>query len=179
MLLLAIFGVLVNGAAVLRLKKGSSLNEKVVSLHLIEDVFGWAVILTGSVVMTFVYLPVLDPVLSVLITLYVLFNVFKNLKTSIPIFLQAVPNHTNIELIKEKILQMPGITGVHDIHTWTLDGEYNILSIHLILKEVDNLTLIQSIKEQVRHLLTGMEIHHITIETEREDDDCHLRDCPG
>ncbi|MCK5059138.1 MAG: cation transporter [Candidatus Aminicenantes bacterium] len=177
MFFLAIFGVMVNGAAVFRLKKGNSINEKIVSLHLLEDVFGWGAILIGSVVMIFVNLPILDPVLSVLITLYVLFNVFKNLKISIRIFLQAVPGNTNIELIKKKILNLPGITDVHDIHIWTLDGEYNILSIHLVIKEAVNLPLIKTIKEQVRSLLKGLKIHHITIETELESEECDLREC--
>lgn len=185
MLILALIGIIVNGAAVLRLKKGASINEKVVSLHLLEDVLGWGAVLTGSIVMTFVYVPVLDPILAVIITFYVLFNVFKNLKISFRIFLQAVPDETNTEFIKEKISDLPGVANVHDIHAWTLDGEYNILTIHLVLEGSADPREIKKIKDQVKSLLKDLKINHVTIETEFEDDCCDLenptgwRDCKG
>ena len=73
---LAILGILVNGAAVLKLKKGTSLNEKVISLHLLEDVLGWAAVLIGSVLMYFFDLPIIDPLLSIGIAFFILTNVF-------------------------------------------------------------------------------------------------------
>jgi cobalt-zinc-cadmium efflux system protein len=172
MLILAVVGIIVNGAAVLRLKKGSSVNERVVSLHLLEDVLGWGTILIGSVVMSIVYLPILDPILAVIITFYVLFNVFKNLKISFRIFLQAVPEDTNMDIIKKKISNLPGVANVHDIHTWSLDGEYNILTIHLVLKNVIITREIKKIKERVKNLLKDLKINHVTIETEFEDECC-------
>ena len=181
MLILALFGIIVNGAAVLRLKKGNSINERVVSLHLLEDVLGWGAILIGSIVMTIVHLPILDPLLSILITLYVLFNVFKNLKTGLRVFLQAVPEDTDTGLMKEKILKVPGVADVHDIHAWSLDGEYNILTIHLVLKKVADLWEIKNIKDRVKAVLNHLKINHVTIETEFEEECCNEEDsvCPG
>jgi len=181
MLVLALFGMIVNGAAVLRLKKGSSVNERVVSLHLLEDVLGWGAILIGSIVMTIVHLPVLDPLLSILITLYVLFNVFKNLKTGFRVFLQAVPENTDTGLMKEKILKVPGVVDVHDVHAWSLDGEYNILTIHLVLKKVTGLWEIKNIKDRVKTVLNNLKINHVTIETEFEEECCDEENsvCPG
>ena len=77
MLIFAIIGILVNGAAVLRLKSGKTLNEKVVSWHLLEDVLGWGVVFIVSIVLLFWDIPILDPILSILIISYVLFNVIK------------------------------------------------------------------------------------------------------
>ena len=82
---------MVNGAAVLRLRKGSSINEEVVSLHLLEDVLGWVAVLIAAIVMQFIDAPILDPLLSVLITAWVLWNVYRNLRKSFSILLQAVP----------------------------------------------------------------------------------------
>lgn len=62
MMWFAILGIIVNGAAVLKLKKGSSINERVVSLHLLEDVLGWVVVLIASIIMQFWELPILDPI---------------------------------------------------------------------------------------------------------------------
>jgi cobalt-zinc-cadmium efflux system protein len=177
MLIFALVGILINGIAVLRLKRGSSLNEKVLSLHLLEDVLSWTAILIASIIMNFVYIPLLDPLLSLLVTLYVLFNVFKNLKTGLRIFLQAAPDNFNIEEIKEKILNLPGIEGVHDVHSWTLDGEYNILTIHLVLKDVAAPREIKKIKDRVKSLLTDLHISHVTIETEFAEECCGSSGC--
>nr|WP_262887112.1 cation transporter [Psychroflexus aurantiacus] len=74
-LYLAILGVIVNGAAVFKLRKGESINEKVVSLHLLEDVLGWAAVLVGSILMMNFDAPFIDPLLSILISLCVIYNV--------------------------------------------------------------------------------------------------------
>ena len=70
MMWFAILGIIVNGAAVLKLKKGTSLNERVVSLHLLEDVLGWVAVLIASIVMQFWDVPILDPILSILIEVF-------------------------------------------------------------------------------------------------------------
>jgi cobalt-zinc-cadmium efflux system protein len=74
MIVLAIIGVGVNLAAMLRLRKSGTLNERVVSLHFLEDVLGWIAVLMGSIIMLFTDLPILDPILSILISGYILFN---------------------------------------------------------------------------------------------------------
>src|SRR5687767_14423753 len=83
MVVFALIGIVVNGYALFRLKKGDSINEKVVALHFMEDVLGWCAVLAGSIVMLFVEVPVLDPILSLLIASYILFNVYKNLRTTL------------------------------------------------------------------------------------------------
>lgn len=80
MILLAILGIIINGIAVLRLKRGSSLNEKVVSWHLFEDVLGWIAVLIVGTINIFVSIPILDPLLAIIFTLLILYNILKNLK---------------------------------------------------------------------------------------------------
>lgn len=91
MMWFAILGIIVNGAAVLKLRKGTSINERVVSLHMLEDVLGWTVVLIASIVMQFYNIPVLDPILSLLIASFILYNVFKNGRESVRIILQGTP----------------------------------------------------------------------------------------
>ena len=177
MIIFALIGIAVNGTAALRLKKGSSINERVISLHLMEDVLGWVAVLIAAVVMLFVDVPVLDPVLSLLITGYILFNVVKNLKHSLTILLQAVPMDFNEVEVKNKLLTIPHILDVHDLHTWTMDGDYTILSVHLVLEEHTNLEAAENIKSQARKILGELRIHHITIETESTSQVCNLQDC--
>ena len=171
MLLLAVFGVIVNGAAVLKLKEGTSINEKVISLHLIEDVLGWVAVLIGSLIMMFWDLPWIDPLLSMLIALFIIYNVFKNLKHSFSIILQATPKEIDIEGIHEKLLSLPEVIDVHDCHTWTMDGEYHVLSTHLRLDKNYTLDEQAEIKVKAKRLLKE-EVQHVTIEFEGVDEVC-------
>ena len=177
MLYLAILGILFNGLAVLRLKKGISLNEKVVMLHLLEDVLGWTAILVGSIVMLFFHLPVLDPILSILIAVYILFNVFKNMKTAFKIILQGAPPEISVTEIEKKISAIEGIDSVHDIHLWSLDGVYNVLTIHVVLKNIKSLDSMSKFKKLIREKLISEHIQHTTIEFEGENEECTHLDC--
>lgn len=95
MIVLAIFGIAVNGFAAYKLSHGKSLNERVLNWHLLEDVLGWVAVLLVAVVLSFVDLPVLDPLLSIGFTLFILFNVTKTLIDTIKIFLQATPDKSS------------------------------------------------------------------------------------
>lgn len=87
MIYLAILGVVVNGLAAFKMMRGKSQNERVVYLHLLEDVLGWVATLLVGVILLFVEIPILDPILSLAVAVYILYNVVKNLKTSVNIIL--------------------------------------------------------------------------------------------
>lgn len=166
MMWLAILGVAVNGAAALRLRKGHTLNEKAVALHLIEDVLGWVAVLIVSVVLQFKYIPWLDPALSLLIVVYILFNVFKNIRESFKIVLQGTPQGVDISKIENIIQNLPGIVDYHDFHVWSMDGEYNVLSVHLVSRPDASYSEMSDLKQSLREELLNMPIHHTTIEVE-------------
>ena len=175
MLILAIIGIAVNGLAMLRLKKGDSINERVVSLHFLEDVLGWCAVLIGSVVMMFANVPVLDPILSILISAFILWNVYKNLRATFRILLQGSPENINENEVKEKVLTIPGVKDIHDTHSWTLDGRYNIMTLHVVVDQKFSLLQMQSAKEEVRHCLQHFNLQHITIEMELEGQECEMK----
>lgn len=177
MFILAILGVIVNGIAVIRLKKGSSINERAVSLHMMEDVLGWIAVLVVSIIMMFVNLPILDPLLSIGISIWILTNVYRNLKDTFLILLQQVPQDVDLKGLEEKIQSIDGILSLHDIHLWTLDGEENILTIHIVLSKAVTVEQETTIKEKVRLLCSQFNIQHATIEFEREGEICALIDC--
>ncbi|MDX5347669.1 MAG: cation diffusion facilitator family transporter [Hymenobacteraceae bacterium] len=174
MLLFAVVGILVNGAAALRLRGGKSLNERVVSLHLLEDVLGWVAVLIVSIVLMFTDLPVLDPLLSVGITIYILINVYKNLRESSKILLQATPADIDLEELVKKIQEHRLVLSVHDMHIWTLDGTHNVLTLHVVLPEKASMEEAEVTKQELRAILHHVPVHHITIETERENEGCSL-----
>ena len=102
MILFAVLGVAVNGLAMLRLVKTSSLNARVVAWHLLEDALGWVAVLIVSVVLLFTDWYILDPILSVLIAVYILFNAISNLRQSLMLFLQAVPENVDLQQPRAK-----------------------------------------------------------------------------
>jgi len=113
---LAVLGMLVNGAAVLRLRSGNSANERVVRLHLLEDTLGWAAVFIGSIFMLIFDWPWIDPVLSAAIAIFILYNVFKNMREFIRIFLQGIPGNIDIDQLIDEIRQLLGVNSVHDMH---------------------------------------------------------------
>ncbi|GFD96354.1 cation transporter [Alteromonas sp. KUL156] len=179
MMWLAVLGIIVNGAAVLKLKKGTSINERVVSLHLLEDVLGWGVVLIASIVMQFWNIPVLDPVLSIAIAGFVLYNVYKNIKESIRIILQGTPENISVEEIQQRIVSMKDVEGIHDCHLWTMDGEYNVFTAHLVLKDKEiSWEKWYKMKQEIKQVLhDDFHLEHITLELEFTSQECDYENC--
>lgn len=172
MLWLAILGIVVNGASALRLKKGHSLNERAVFIHIMEDVLGWVAVLIASSVMIFIDFPILDPILSILITIWVLTNVYKNLRATFRILLQGVPSDVDSVALTAKLEDIDGIDSIHDLHLWTQDGDSHVMTLHIVTDRQDS----QVIKEQIRDMAETFKIDHSTIEIETLDRPC-LHSC--
>ena len=164
---LAIIGIIINGLGVWRLKQGQSQNEKVLSWHLLEDVLGWVVILIGGIIMYFVDSYVIDPIMTIGFTVFVLWGVGKNLKNTLNILMQGVPDHINIEKIKQSLLEITGIKSVHDIHIWSLDGETDVFSGHIVVEDM-YVQKSDDMRKEIKRVLTGQHIEHSTIELESD-----------
>lgn len=177
MLIFAVFGILVNGIAVLRLRRGSSLNEKVVSWHLLEDVLGWIVILVVSIVMMFVDLPILDPILSILLTMFVLYNVVRNLREILNVFLQGVPKGLSVIEMEAVITEESGVVSVHHTHIWTLEGQIHHLSTHIVIPDDTPREDIVAIKQRIKDVVKGRGIEHVTVEVDFESEECTSEFC--
>jgi cobalt-zinc-cadmium efflux system protein len=177
MLYLAILGIAVNGFAMLKVKKGTTQNEKVISIHLLEDVLGWIAVLIVSIVLHFYNIPILDPLLSVAITLFILFRLFGNLRITFRILLQGIPNQLETGEIREHILPIQNISNIHDLHVWTMDGSYHVATLHIeVVKEL-SLNETEELKAKVRNELSQLHIEHATLEIELQGQSCVLDNC--
>lgn len=177
MLVLALIGITMNGAAVLRTRKASSLNERVVSLHLLEDVMGWVAVLAGSVIMHFTGLKIIDPLLSIVIAGIVLVNVFKNIREVLPILLQCTPADINFDHIIKTLKEIEPVSGIHDLHIWSLDEDYKVLTAHVTLNQSLPMSDLARLKNKIRNILNQDYIQHATIEFEMPDESCEFADC--
>lgn len=177
MIWLSIGGILFNGLAVLRLKSGRTQNEKVVTWHLMEDVLGWVAVLIGSILMFFFKVPVVDALLSVGFTLFILINVFKNFIATVRIFLQAKPENISEKEFVKKVEKLPDVLSVHDTHLWSMDGEEAVLTMHVVIEKDLSVSQIIDLKRSIRELGHQEEINHITVEVEYETEECELGNC--
>ncbi len=166
MLIFAIIGVSVNGYAAWKVSDGKTLNEKVISWHLLEDVLGWAAVLIVSIVLIFQDIHYLDPALSILITAYVLWNVIKRLKETLYVFLQGSPDDVSVEELETKFLKKDFINQTKHVHLWSLDGESHVFTAHLILEGVSEYSEIIRVKKEIREILKPYNFSHSTIEVE-------------
>ncbi|HVJ66140.1 MAG TPA: cation diffusion facilitator family transporter [Bdellovibrionota bacterium] len=173
MILMSIVGIAFNGAAVLKIKSGTSLNEQAVSWHLIEDVLGWVAVLIGSIVMSLWDVPMLDPLMSIGISIFVLWNVGKNLSRVFSVFMQRSPKSFDATDFSRQVREaLPRVRSVHNTQTWTLDGEHHVLSAHLVLDPRSTREEIVATKTQVHRLLAAHRFEHITLDVELEGDPC-------
>lgn len=177
MLLLAVLGFGINGFAAWRMSRGQSLSERAIRLHLLEDVLGWAAVLVVSIVMYFVELPILDPLLSLAITGWMLYNVYFNLRDTFRILLQGVPSGVDTEGFEREVRSLDGVLDVHDLHLWTLNGEENIASVHAVYRRDLSSEELAELKDHIRHIALEHQIHHITIELDTEGISCGMEDC--
>ena len=177
MIVFGVAGIVINGIAVLRLRGRSSLNAAVVMWHLLEDVLGAAAILIVSILLLFTDWYILDPILSILITGLILYNVIRNLRSTLRVFLQAVPESLEIGHVEDELLKLEGVRDIHHTHIWTLDGEHHVLTTHAVVDDSADLDSITSLKARVRAKASELGLWHTTVEVERESEDCQDQDC--
>lgn len=176
MILFAIVGVIVNGAAVFKLKNEDSMNARVLMLHLLEDVLGWMAILAVAITLLFYPMYILDAILSIVITIYILFNVVINLRKTVSLFLQATPDHIDLDVIDQKLKSIDKVISSHHTHVWSLDGANHILTTHLIVDKSTTRDEIVKIKLKCKQLFEDLKLTHLTIEIELEDEACLMEE---
>lgn len=172
MIIFAIIGVIINFIAAYFTKEGDSLNQKSVNLHMLEDVLGWIVVLIGAIIMRFTDIWLIDPILSILVAIFIFINALKNFKLIIDVFLEKTPKNINITELKEHLLKIENIIDVHHVHVWSMDGFKNYATVHVV---VENLNV--DIKNKIREELKEHGIDHVTIEIESKNEKCDEKQC--
>lgn len=172
MILFAVVGVCVNLAAAFVTREGDSLNQKAVNLHMLEDVLGWAVVLVGAVVMRFTDISIIDPLMSIGISVFIFINAAGNLKQITDLLLEKIPQGVDVSELKNHICHLDGVLDVHHIHVWSMDGHRNYATMHIVTNCHG-----AKIKQAVRKELSEHGISHVTLELEKEDEHCDAQSC--
>lgn len=169
----AVFGLAMNGLAAWKLHGGQTLNERGAYLHLLEDVLGWAAVLVGGIIILFTGWAIVDPLLSIGISLYILFNAIGTLRRGTGILMQEIPPGIDMQEVRSRLMAIPFVKDLHDQHTWTLDGSFVVHTVHIVVEGIDHRAALD-VKCQARDELRALGIHHATIELEWADEDCGL-----
>ena len=171
MIIFAVIGVILNFLAAYVTKEGDSINQKSVNLHMLEDVLGWIIVLIGAIVMHFTDIKIIDSLMSIGVSLFILINSLKNLKKVLDLFLEKTPENIDIEEIKKHLLEIKGVDDIHHIHVWSIDGYKNYATMHIVTKSKN----IKELKSKIRKELEEHNICHSILET--EDEVCNDLEC--
>ena len=172
MIIFAVIGVVVNFCAAYFTRNGDSLNQKSVNLHMLEDVLGWSVVLIGAVVMKFTDFALIDPILSIGVAVYIFIHAFTHLKEALNLFLEKTPDDISVHEITHHISEIEGVLGVHHIHIWSMDGNQNYATMHIVTNGEHS-----EIKKAVKDELKEHGIIHATLELENENEHCEDEHC--
>ena len=172
MIVFAIIGIIVNLIASILTHKGDSLNQKAVNLHMLEDVLGWVVVLIGAIIMNYTDFYIIDPIMSIGLSIFIMISSAKNLKLIFEILLQKTPNDVDIDELVSHILKINGVIDVHHVHVWSIDGNNKYATLH-VTTNGNNL----KIKNKIREELNEHNIIHVTIEIEAQDEICQDKYC--
>lgn len=163
MLWFAMLAIVFKGFAAWRTWKGTSVNQRMVSLHLLGDCLGWVAVLLASVVMIFVEIPQLDTILSVCISLYILYNVVRNLIIAFRIVLEGVPSSINYDTLRTEVAALEGIHEVQALRVWSMDNVHHAAEVELLTR-YKSLPEVEQLKKNIRTLFVGHGIVQSTIE---------------
>lgn len=161
MLWLAIIGIAVNGVAALRMKGSKRILDKTVVLHLLEDLMGWAGVLVVSIVIYFTNWYILDPILSIIIALVVIRNIWINAKQVYSVLMQTVPDQELSHELQKHIAAIVGVEGINSFNFWSLDGDEHVVSVSVTATPDHNS---QTIITAIKNMLSNHDIKRSTVE---------------
>ena len=165
---LGILAVSTNVLASLVVRKGKTKNESILSLHFLEDTLGWLAVILMAIILRFTDWYILDSLLSLVISIFILTKVIPRFWSALKIFLEAVPEGAEAGNLEKDLETLTNVKSVNQLSIWSMDGLENNAIIHLCLEDWEQMT---ETKNQVRQLLEERGIQNITIEVDTSQSD--------
>lgn len=173
MLAVALIGFGVNLFIAFRLHGSHDLNVKSAFFHVLTDAAFSLAVIAAAVLIALTGKPVFDPVLSIVLSVVIIFSAFKLVKDSLVILLEFTPKDVDFDEVIRDMQKVEGVEGVHHVHIWSLCSHINVVDAHIFTRESD-MTKIEKMKAAVKKNLEKHNIKHATLEFECEE--CALRD---
>ena len=165
MLWLGMIAISVNVLASLVIRKGQTKNESILSLHFLEDTLGWLAVILMAIVLRFTDWYILDPLLSLAISFFILSKAIPRFWSTLKIFLDAVPEGVDIQQVKSDLEQLDHVASINQLNLWTMDGLEKNAIVHVCLEHVNHMEVC---KEAIRTLLKDYGFQNVTIEVDED-----------
>ena len=165
LLWLGIIAISVNVLASLVIRKGQTKNESILSLHFLEDTLGWLAVILMAMVLRYTDWYILDPLLSLAISFFILSKAIPRFWSTLKIFLDAVPEGVDIKQVKNDLEQLDNVASINQLNLWTMDGLEKNAIVHVCLEHVKH---IEVCKESIRDLLKESGFQNVTIEVDED-----------
>ena len=162
---LGIIAVSINVLASLVIRKGQTKNESILSLHFLEDTLGWVAVILMAIVLRFTDWYILDPLLSLAISFFILSKAIPRFWSMLRIFLDAVPEGVDIRQVKSDLEQLDYVASINQLNLWTMDGLEKNAIVHVCIKHVNHMEVC---KESIRTLLKERGFQNVTIEVDED-----------
>jgi cobalt-zinc-cadmium efflux system protein len=172
-------GIIINTVTALMFlrNKEKDLNQKSAYLHLMSDAVVSLGLVIGGIIIFYTNWFWIDSVLSIVIAVVILLSTWRLLKDSLRLSLDGVPKNIQVDDIKATAIKVTGVIDLHHIHIWAISTTENALTAHLVLQQDTTTEQEQKIKHKLKHEFEHKNIHHITLETERENEHCETEVC--
>ena len=165
LLWLGITAISVNVLASLVIRKGQTKNESILSLHFLEDTLGWLAVILMAMVLRYTDWYILDPLLSLAISFFILSKAIPRFWSTLKIFLDAVPEGVDIKQVNNDLEQLDNVASINQLNLWTMDGLEKNAIVHVCLEHVKHMEVC---KESIRDLLKESGFQNITIEVDED-----------
>ena len=162
---LGIIAITINVLASLVIRKGQTKNESILSLHFLEDTLGWLAVILMAIVLRFTDWYILDPLLSLVISIFILIKAIPRFWSTLKIFLDAVPEGVDIKQVMSDLEELDNVASLNQLNLWTMDGLEKNAIVHVCLKEIEQM---ETCKEFIRNLLKDCGFQNITIEVDAD-----------
>ena len=162
---LGIIAIIINVLASLVIRKGQTKNESILSLHFLEDTLGWVAVILMAIVLRFTDWYILDPLLSLAISFFILSKALPRFWRTLKIFLDAVPEGVDIQKIKTDLAELDHVASINQLNLWTMDGLEKNAIVHVCIKEMGNM---EACKESIRIFLKDCGFQNVTIEVDED-----------
>jgi len=162
----ATIALLGNGLATLILKKHShdNLNMKSAWLHSFQDAIFSLGVIVGAILIYFFHWNIVDPIISILLSVFIAREAYKIIKDAINILMESVPNDLDMEVIRNFLQKTPGVESIHDLHIWQTDSNSRFLSVHIVTKNLNNTKRAKLLNLLQKNIEKEFRISHTTIQ---------------
>ncbi len=167
MIWVAAAALVLNGSIVVALHRGQKgdINIRAAVIHMLGDAVGAVAIVIGAIVIGYTGLLYIDPLLSILLGIFILYSAWGIVRESLNILLEGLPRGLELSNVTTAMSEVEGVLDVHDLHIWSLGSSTHALSSHVLIEDMPPSSS-ERILKRINEILCDFGIHHTTIQFE-------------